>query len=239
MGLACPGAAGLYPLAEGTYRTTRNDAAFRFADDSSKSGKIGVSYARPSLGTLTLFYEYTSDDRPTLRFTNRIDQVGATFHRAVAPRISFDLGLSYLDARSVGLAERPYRGVGWDAAVTIRPTPRWTLRAASDRTIVNDSLIPAAFAVQSSYDVRLEYGFARTRLWAGGQLGGRDFRDDPRVIASPYRRDRFRDVYGGFERQIAKRVAITGEIQYFARRTDSHVNEYNDTLATIGAKLTY
>lgn len=238
--LSCPRTAGFYPFAEGGFQLTRNGPLFRYADETAASGKIGAGYARPSLGVLTAYYEYLSSDRANLNFTNRIDRVGVTFHRAVARRIAFDFDLNYLNARSIGLNERPYRGLGWAAAITLKPSPSWSLRGASERVVINDSIIPAAFAIQSVYNLRLEYGGqARTRAYVGGQIGNRDFRDDPRVIASPFGRDHFREIYAGLERRVTKRLAMTAEARHFQRRTNTHVNEYNDTLGTVGVRLTY
>lgn len=225
---SCPRAVGFFPLVEVSRRTTRNDTLFDFADQTLVSAAGGIGYARPSLGQLALFYRYSRADRPTIGVVNRIDEAGVTFNRAVVSRVEMTVDLHYLQARSQGANVRPYRGAGWDVDLVFRPIPRIMFKGEAGRRIVNDSLVPAGFTVQSDYALTTEWRFAeRTTLRGGAVLGRRQFRGDPLVIAAPFDSDRFSTLTVGLTRALGDRLNLTLDGQRTSRRTNTGVNNYD------------
>lgn len=239
LSVACPREAGFYPFAEGSLRNVRNDAQFDFADEDTYAIGGGIGYSRPSIGTATAYYSYQSSERPSLGFTNRIDRIGVTFERAVVSTVSIEADLHYLRAETSGIGEL-YSGLAWRGALTVRTLPRLSLRGVTARTIVNDSLIPAAFAVQSDYNLWADYRLStNTRLSAGALFGSRKFETAPPLLVSPFDNDRFSEFLIGAERNIGRRISLNLEARHFRRRTDTDINEYNVSLATIGASLRF
>ena len=237
---SCPRAVGFFPLAEVSRRTTRNDTLFDFADQTLVSAAGGVGYARPSLGQAALFYRYSRADRPTIGVVTRIDEAGVTFNRAVVSRVELSVDVHYLQARSQGAIVRPYRGAGWDLDLTFRPIPRILFKGEAGRRIVNDSLVPSGFTVQTDYALSTEWRFAeRTTLRGGGVLGRRQFRGDPLVIAAPFASDRFSSLTLGVTRAIGARLNLTLDGQRTSRRTNTGFNNYDANRVAAGVSYRF
>lgn len=237
---SCPRAVGFFPLAELSRRTTRNDAQFDFADQTLVSAAGGIGYARPSLGQAALFYRYSRADRPTIGVVNRIDEAGVTFNRAVVSRVELSVDLHYLQARSQGANVRPYHGAGWDLDLVFRPIPRIMFKGEAGRRIVNDSLVPAGFTVQSDYALSTEWRFAeRTTLRGGAVLGRRSFRGDPLVIAAPFSSDRFSSLTLGLTRAMGERLYLTVDGQRTSRRTNTGLNNYDANRVAAGVSYRF
>ncbi|MFX7792818.1 hypothetical protein ABTK00_20490, partial [Acinetobacter baumannii] len=81
----------------------------------------GLGYARPSLGTASVYYAHLSSDRYTLGLVNDVDRAGVTFRRAVVSAFAIDADVHYLAVSPRGANVPRYRGVGWDAGLTFRP----------------------------------------------------------------------------------------------------------------------
>ncbi|MDR6115782.1 hypothetical protein QE360_002751 [Sphingomonas sp. SORGH_AS789] len=238
--VSCPRTVGFYPVADISRRTTTNSTAFDFADLRSVSLLGGIGYSRPSIGQAVLYYRHLNSERPTINVTNRAEQVGVTFHRAVVSRVTLDLDLSYLDVTSRGANVRPYRGPGWDAKLELKPVPAASFSVETERRIVNDSLVPAGFAVQTDVQLASELRFAeRTRFRAGAILGHRNFRGDPLVIASPFAKDDFQSYSLGVTRQLGERLNLNLDGQYSNRNTDTGVNEYHFTRLVAGVSYRF
>ncbi len=240
MKASCPRAVGFFPLAELSRRTTRNDTLFNFADQTLVSAAGGIGYARPSLGQAALFYRYSRADRPTIGVVNRIDEAGVTFNRAVVSRVEMSVDLHYLQASSKGANVRPYRGAGWDIDLVFRPIPRILFKGEAGRRIVNDSLVPAGFTVQTDYALSTEWRFAeRTLLRGGAVLGRRQFRGDPLVIAAPFSSDRFSSLTLGLTRAMGERLNLTLDAQRTSRRTNTGLNNYDADRVAAGVSYRF
>lgn len=237
---SCPRTVGFYPFAEAMRDTTRNDTAFNFADQTAETYTGGIGYNRPSVGQTRFYYTYLRSNRDTIGVVNRVDRFGARFQRAVVSRFELDVDLHYLDARSRGARVEPYRGLGWDASLVFRPIPSLSLTGQTARKIVNDTLVPAGFAVESDYGGKAEWQFAgRTLLRAGIDHGNRTFRGDPTVIASSINSDKFTNLSVGATRKVSARLDLNLDGRHISRKTDTRVNEYDVTLGTVGVSYRF
>ena len=237
---SCPRTVGLYPVVDLDRRTTVNSPAFDFADLKTVSVLAGIGYNRPSLGQAVFYYRYLDNNRPTIDVTNRVDQIGVTFNRAVVSTVTLSVDAHYLNVQSRGANVRPYRGAGWDAALEVRPVPALELTLKSGRRIVNDSLVPAGYAIQTDYQVGAELTLAeRTRLRAGTLFGSRRFRGDPLVIAVPFASDDFQSYTLGGTRQIGARLNANVDAQYSTRNTDTAFNQYRFTRLVAGVSYRF
>lgn len=234
----CQRVVGFYPLAGFSRDTTANDREFEFADQKSETYTGGVGYNRPSLGKLTSYYTYSHVSRDTLGLETLIDRAGVTFERAIVSRFAVKVDIHYLNARSRGAEVQPYRGLGWDGTFTIRPIPRVRFELGGSRRIINDTLVPAGFAVQTVYSLLGEWQvLPRLRVTASGERGERSFRRDPNVIFSPIGSDTYTNLLAGVRRNISAKMDFTADVRHIKRRTDSGVNAFDLTLANIGISL--
>ncbi len=237
---SCPRTVGLYPVVDLDRRTTVNSPAFDFADLKTVSVLAGVGYNRPSLGQAVFYYRYIDNERPAIDVTNRIDQIGVTFNRAVVSTVTLSVDAHYLNVQSRGANVRSYRGPGWDASLEVRPVPALELSLQTGRRIVNDSLVPAGYAIQTDYEIGGELTLAeRTRLRAGALFGSRRFRGDPLVIAVPFASDDFQSYTLGATRQIGARLSANVDAQYSTRNTDTAFNQYRFTRLVAGVSYRF
>ena len=234
----CPRTVGLFPIVGVRRDTSDNDPLFAFANQKSVSYTAGIGYARPSIGTMTAYYNRIDSDRSAIGVNNHIDRAGITFVRSVVSSASVKADVQYLSARSVGAVVRPYRGLGWAGELVYRPLPRLSLTGTTDRRIINDTLVPAGFAVQTDYGLRADWQFAeRTKITAQGSYATRSFRGDPLVIVSGINDDTLVDVLLRITRRVGARVDLLAETRHISRQTDTDANQYKVTLATGG--ITY
>lgn len=234
----CPRTVGLFPIVGVRRDTSDNDPRFAFANQKAVSYSAGVGYARPSIGTMTAYYNRIDSERDAIGVTNHIDRAGITFVRSVVSSASLKADIQYLNARSIGADVRPYRGLGWAGELVYRPLPRLSLTGTTDRRIINDTLVPAGFAVQTDYGLRADWQFAeRTQIRAQAGYATRSFRGDPLVIVSGINSDTLVDVLLRMTRRVGARIDLQAEARHISRQTDTDANQYKVTLATGG--ITY
>lgn len=234
----CPRTVGLFPIVGIRRDTSDNDPRFAFANQKAVSYTAGIGYARPSIGTVTAYYNRIDSDRSAIGVTNHIDRAGVTFVRSVVSSASLKADVQYLNARSDGAVVRPYRGLGWAGELVYRPLPRLSLTGTTDRRIINDTLVPAGFAVQTDYGLRADWQFAeRTLIRAQASYATRSFRGDPLVIVSGINDDTLVDALVRMTRRVGARVDLQVEARHISRQTDTDANQYKVTLATGG--ITY
>ncbi|WP_294320382.1 outer membrane beta-barrel protein [uncultured Sphingomonas sp.] len=234
----CPRTVGFFPIVGIRRDTSDNDPRFNFANQKSVSYTAGIGYARPSIGTMTAYYNRIDSDRSAIGVNNHIDRAGVTFVRSVVSSVALKADVQYLSARSVGANVRPYRGLGWAGELIYRPLPRLSLTGTTDRRIINDTLVPAGFAVQTDYGLRADWQFAeRTKITAQGSYATRSFRGDPLVIVSGINSDTLADALLRMTRRVGARVDLQVEARHISRQTDTDANQYKVTLATGG--ITY
>ncbi|MEH3041687.1 MAG: hypothetical protein PGN21_16730 [Sphingomonas paucimobilis] len=231
----CPRTVGLFPIVAYRRDTSDNDPEFDFANQRANSYTVGLGYARPSIGTLTAYYNRVDSARDAIGVTNHIDRAGLTFVRSVVSSASLKADVQYLSARSIGADVRPYRGLGWAGELIYRPLPRLSLTLTTDRRIINDTLVPAGFAVQTDVGLRGEWQFAeRTRVHVQGSYAERVFRGDPLVVVSGINFDHVTDIEAGITRRIGARVDLRAQLRNISRQTDTDANQFRVTLATGG-----
>lgn len=231
---------GLFPVASYRRDMTRNDDAFDYADQTSDSFLGGIGYHKPSLGTITAFYERVNSDRRTLGIENRINSWGLKFQRSVSPLTQIDAELRWLDVDSDSAAVGSYDGLGWDVSLSSSILPRLKLTATTQRDIVNDSLIASGFAIRTRH--RLEGEFAISELTSAGlyaELERRKFRQDAALRPFSITADRNRRFGGTLKRKLSDRADVVLDAQHYVRRTDTSVANFSGTQVTLGAALRF
>ncbi|WP_243855669.1 hypothetical protein [Sphingobium vermicomposti] len=231
---------GLFPVASYRRDMARNDDAFDYADQTSDSFLGGIGYHKPSLGTITAFYERVNSDRRTLGIENRINSWGLKFQRSVSPITQVDAELRWLDVASDSAAVGSYDGLGWDVSLSSSILPRLKLTATTQRDIVNDSLIASGFAIRTRH--RLEGEFAISELTSAGlyaELERRKFRQDAALRPFSIMADRNRRFGGTLKRKLSDRADVVLDAQHYVRRTDTSVANFSGTQVTLGAALRF
>ena len=229
---------GLFPVASYEHDTTRNAAAFDYADQTSDTFMGGVGYSMPSLGTLTAYYERVNSKRDTLGIENRINSYGVRFQRAVTPITQIDADLRWLDVNSDSAAVGGYSGLGWKVSLSTQAIPRLKLTATTERAIINDSLIASGFAIDTSYRIQGEFSISElTSAGLYAEWDRRKFRQDAALRPYSITADRNRRFGAMLTRKLSDRFDLTLDAQHYIRRTDTSISNYSGTQVTLGAAL--
>lgn len=231
---------GLFPVASYRRDLTRNADAFDYADQTSDTFLGGIGYHKPSLGTITAFYERVNSDRRTLGIENRINSWGMKFERSVSPLTQIDAELRWLDVESDSDAVGSYDGLGWNVSLSSSIVPRLKLTATTERGIVNDSLIASGFAIRTRH--RFEGEFAISELTSAGlyaEWERRKFRQDAALRPFSITADRNRRFGGTLKRKLSDRAELVLDAQHYVRRTDTSVANFSGTQVTLGAALKF
>jgi hypothetical protein len=237
---ACDRAAGLYPLARYRRDTTRNADDFDYADQTSDTYRVGLGYRRPSIGTMSLYYEHVTSDRSVLGISNRSNAAGVTFQRSVSPLTSIDVDLRWLDVSSSSAMIGHYRGPGWTVSASTSVIPRLKLTGFTERAIVNDSLIASGFAIRSTYRLTGEVGLSElTSLSVYGELERRRFRQDAALRPFSYTADRTNEFGVALQRKLSDRMALQFAASRYDRSTNSSVSNYHGIRLTLGASARF
>lgn len=236
----CARPAGLYPVVAWRRDTTRNGNGFEYADQTSNLYRAGIGYARPSLGTLTGYWEHVDSDRPELGVTNRSDAVGVSFDRSVSPLTTINADLRWMRVRSSAAGIGDYNGPGWTLRVATMAIPRVKLTASTERTIVNDSLIATGFAVRTAHRLSAEIGLSElTTIGAFGEFARRDFRQDAAIRPFSYTHDRTNQFGLLARRKLTDRFDLELSAAHVDRRTNSSVSNYKATRVSLAATMRF
>ena len=234
----CERSAGLYPLAAYRRDTTRNGGGFEYADQTSNLVRAGMGYARPSLGTLTAYYERVSSDRAELGIRNRSDAAGLSFDRSVSPLTSIFADVRWMHVTSSTDAIGSYDGPGWTLRLSTLAVPRLRLAASTERTIVNDSLIASGFAVRTAHRVSADIGLSElTSIGAFGEFVRREFRQDASIRPFNFTRDRTNQFGFLARRKITDDFAVDLSVSRIQRSTNSDIANYRATRVALGATM--
>ncbi|MDV3455697.1 hypothetical protein RZN05_01775 [Sphingomonas sp. HF-S4] len=236
----CERPAGLYPVASWRRDTTRNGDGFEYADQTSNLYRAGIGYARPSLGKLTAYYERVTSDRPELGVENRSDAYGLSFARSVSPITSIDADFRWMHVTSTAPAVSDYDGPGWTVRLSTMAIPRVKLTAATERSIVNDSLIATGFAIRTAHRLSAEVALSElTTIGVFGELVRRDFRQDASIRPFAYTHDRTNQFGLTASRKITERFALDFSLSRLDRATNSDVSNFRATRVALGATMRF
>ncbi|AEG48658.1 hypothetical protein Sphch_0967 [Sphingobium chlorophenolicum L-1] len=229
---------GLFPVASYQRDTTRNADQFDYADQTSDTFMGGVGYSKPSLGTLTAYFERVNSRRPALGIENRINSYGLRFQRSVSPITQIDADVRWLDVNSDSAVVGGYNGLGWKVALSTAAVPRLKLTAMTERAIINDSLIASGFAIDTSYRIQGEFSISElTSAGLYAEWDRRKFRQDAALRPYSITADRNRRFGALLTRKLSERFDLSLDAQHYIRRTDTSVSNYSGTQVTLGAAL--
>ena len=229
---------GLYPVVAWQRDTTRNGDGFEYADQTSNRYRGGIGYDRPSLGSITAYYEHITANRPGLGLENRSDAVGVSFERSVSPLTEINADVRYMHVDSTSAAVGEYKGLAWDLSVATTAIPRVKITATNERTIVNDSLIATGFAIRTAFRLQADVSLSElTSIGAYGEFARRDFRQDAAIRPFSYTRDQVKQYGIVLRRKLNDRFSLEGGVSRFDRETNSDVSNYGATRVTLGITM--
>lgn len=237
----CQRPAGLYPLLSAERYQSSNDGEFEYADQRTTSGVVGIGYRRPSLGQALAYYRRDDIVRPNqVRGDSSVDRAGVAIDRAVSPLLTASVDLHWLSVRSQDPLIEDYGGLGWRAQIVSRALAPLKIEATAARSVVFDTLLTTAYAVQSSYSL---VGQMQVNELTSATLGfdyrTRDFRAPPNGVRGGLEKDQSPIFRAGLARQMTGRLFLRLDATHSRRKTEPSIGDFDATRVTASAEMRF
>lgn len=242
VGASCRAAAGFFP-AVGVNRVSLTNSSRKVLDTNQSAVRAGIGYGRPSLGTLQLIGSVAKIARPGIEDLTGIDDstmitdVQLVFERSVAPRVSFRLGGGITHADPKRAAVPSFSGPSFDAQVTIRPVPRFTIVGSGRRAVQNQSSFGATYIIADSYNLNVSYLLsARSTATLFAQRAQRDPRGEDLALTlqPPRGKDKLNLVGGSYAFDFHRSLRLSLSVTHQRRTADNAIYDYTATSASAG-----
>lgn len=242
----CARRGGFTPVAGFTYKSIEGSQT-SFFDYEQYTGSLGLAYAQPSIGTVTLNATGMQLRRPNFAeltgFNDNSDiySLALRLDRSVAARIQISAsgGVTKADPRR---ASAPgFLGASYSGQLKWLPTPRLTVTGSAVRQVTSQPGISATYVILEAY--RLNAGLqmsAKSRIELSGSHTIRDFRgDDLTPALQPIRADRTNTVSANYNYDLSRRLRIGLALRHRWRKADNSFYDYTSTVlsSSIGANF--
>lgn len=241
LGVSCNRAAGFSPLAGVTY-TDRSSGSSGLFSSNTLGARAGVSYAKPSLGVLTLSASRARIRRPGVRDLlgnddgTNITQVSLGLSRNVAPRFGFSAGFGYVTANPKRAGVSAFSGLSFNGEATWRPKPRFVVTGSADRQVTSQNGINATYVIRDNYQLGVSYQLSRaSRFRVSAVHVNRDFRGREALpLATGIGRDSTDILTGSYSYDAARLLRYTFSVSQRWRDADVSRFDYKSTVAAVG-----
>ena len=181
---SCPRAAGFSPIGSVTYSSNRSDG-LSFFDSYQISEQVGVSYAKPSLGTLALVATAQQLRRPNIAdligFADGTNIRGLSLglNRAVSPRVRFNLAAGISEANPTRAGVESFVGASYDGKVEWLITPYFVVSGTAARAVTSQNGIGATYVIREDYSTAIDWQVSgASRFGVVARQTKRDFRGE-------------------------------------------------------------
>ncbi|MEN2785582.1 outer membrane beta-barrel protein [Sphingomonas qilianensis] len=178
---SCNRSSGFSPLAGLSY-SKRSTQAQNVFGSTTLGERVGISYAKPSLGVISLIGSHSRIRRPGVEDLlgaedgTEVTQLQLSLNRNVSPRLSFVAGGGYVRANPDRAAVETFSGASFNGAVTWAPVPRLVIDAVAKRDITSQNGINATYVIREDYSVGASWRASqRSRVRMSATRIDRDF----------------------------------------------------------------
>ncbi len=243
----CNSGNGLAPTL-GYHRTqTRNvSSQLSFSDSNFESYDASIGFARPALGTVSVYGNYSDITYPRRTLAaaqggtadgTKIYSGGLRFERDLGARLrgSFSLGYTVVDPKIAGIPKS--NGSTFGIALDYDSRNRLKAHLGIDRSVDKSDSFGASYGITNNYNISANYTISRPlRLTAGASQTRRDLRQSPlSPVALVNSRDRLRRVFARVDFQSGGPISLGAEISQDWRKSISTFFNYSSTRAGISA----
>lgn len=176
--IGCSRATGL-GVVVGAHKTwSENSNAVVFQNDSETSdATFGISYARPALGTLTLFGGYTDTQYPNRILPTQASgyetkTLGVSFERRISTRLQGIITYGYTAVETDTIvANSDFEGSTYSLDLIYRPTTRLRTELNIGREVMPASSLGGLYSIATTYRLNGAYDLgARIAVSAGAEF---------------------------------------------------------------------
>jgi hypothetical protein len=240
--LACNRSAGFSPIGGLTYRVMSSSGTGLY-DYTQASERVGIAYAQPSLGRLTL-----TGTASQLRRPNLFEAIGVTdatdvhsitlgLDRAVSKRVQFSVGVGYTKATPSRNSVSRYSGLSYNGRVNWNITPYVIVTGSAQRQVTNQNGISATYIIRDDYQASASWQFSRaSQVSLSGFRILRDFRGENLTpTLAPITQDRTNIARLNYQYDTARWLRLGVAVGHQWRTADNAL--YNYQSSTISGSL--
>ncbi|HEY9236153.1 MAG TPA: outer membrane beta-barrel protein [Phenylobacterium sp.] len=228
---------------------TNSNAIQAQSDYETSTGRVGVTYARPTFGTLSVFaMRQRTEYDPTLGGTNPgydLTVTGLSFERRLGARIQGTVELSYSTVDSLASgpnAPDDFSGVTYGGDLVYRPSDRLETSLSYSRGVVPSNSIGKLYDVQERVRLGARYELS-SRLELGGGLSFSDSRAEgptlgtvPGVVLTD---SRTKVAFASLTYKQSQRTSLRLDVTREEREADVPAFEYATTRVGLTADVAF
>ncbi len=241
---SCERGAGFSPVVGITYRTLDNSRASYF-NYEQYLGNLGIAYAQPSVGTVTLNATVAQLRRPDIAeltgFEDDTDvySLSLGLDRSVSPRVRIRAAAGVTKADPQRASVPSFFGASYSGQVEWLPNPRFTVAGTAVRQVTNQNGFSATYVIREDYTLAAGLKVsAKSRISLTGNHTQREFRGDDLIPSLlPIRADRSNAVLANYSYDLSRRLRVGITLGHRWRNADNPVYNYKSTVlsSSIGA----
>jgi hypothetical protein len=243
---SCPRAAGFSPIGSLSYSSNRSNGLSIF-DSYQFREQIGVSYAKPGLGTLALVATAQQLRRPNIAdligFEDGTDirslLLGLT--RAVSPRIRFNLAAGITEANPTRAGVENFVGASYDGKVEWLITPRFVVSGTAARAVSSQNGIGATYVIREDYGAAVDWQVSgASRVGIAARQTKRDFRgEDLNLERQPIGSDEVTALSANYSYAASRSLRLGFGLSHRWRDAENSFYDYEATVlsSSIGTQF--
>ncbi len=208
--------------------------------------RVGMAYARPSLGSVRVFggvrriaHPFRTTVTGSVGDSTLVTSAGIGVRRAVAPRLAFAAEVMWLKTRQRPSVVPGFSGLGWTTNLTWTPFPRFQLSATLDRSVRGESSFGSSYTVTTANALDLDYRVGhRTSVSLSLSQRKREFRGETLFDQQPARGwDDTWVIAGGADYALFRSLGLRARVAYRHRDSGNTFYRYSSTSGLLGARL--
>lgn len=242
----CRRAAGFAPLAAVSYSSLTSGGS-GFFDFEQFGVEAGVSYTKPSIGTVSLFGNAQRLRRPNIRALigtedgTDVRSLSLGLARSVSPRIQFNIAAGITEANPARPGVSTFVGASYNSQINWLITPRFTVNGSAVRAVTNQNGISATYVIREDYGLSVNWqASGKSRFRLSGARTQRDFRgENLNPGLTPIRADETMSIGAGYNYDTLRNIRIGFAVSHRWRDADNPIYDYKSTVAstTVGARF--
>lgn len=246
--LSCPRAVGFYPKLSGALAKTDNSGRRRQRNQEVAGGRVSLVYAKPSLGGVEAFLEYSHIDRP-----NRVDFLGVPivdetevttygvrYQRGVGTLITLDASLGRTHANPRSRLILSFTGFTYAGALSYQRSSNGSVRVGFNRSVSARNNLGTSYYINRSVFAGFNLR-ATSKIGTGADIsyGTRQFRGEDSSFQPLGTRgtDKSVNVTASASYRLNRRVSLLLSGRYRKRDAKNNIFNYSSKQAKLAVSI--
>ena len=250
--VSCSTSAGLGAVFSGLQEWSDNSASQLVGSDAERQSLMGgLSYSRPTLGTLTAFTTLENIEYPNRRLLGggsdgyEMTAIGLTYARQLGARIQGTVSVAYTnvepaDSGLPGAGSADYSGTTYSGDLTYRASSRLQFRGYFSRAVTPTVAVGQQYQVQTGYGIGTDYDLgSRFRLSAGFDQNESDADGVLPPLPNVMTSSTTTAIYGALRYQQNKRLGLTISVRHEERDANTPQFDFKGERYGIAADVAF